>query len=47
MEGRTGLHRFLWGDLVEGDNLEHPGVDGSLMLKWIFKRRFGTWTRLI
>jgi hypothetical protein len=33
-EVRTG---FLWGDLREGDHLGEPGVDGRIILKWIFK----------
>jgi hypothetical protein len=29
---------FWWGDLRKGDSLEDAGVDGRLILKWIFKK---------
>jgi hypothetical protein len=37
--GRGDVHtRFRWGNLREIDNLEEPGVDGRIILKWIFRK---------
>jgi hypothetical protein len=35
---RGGLHTgFWWGKLREGD-LEYPGIDGRIMLRWFFRK---------
>ena len=38
-EGRGELHRGLWwGNLRERDHLEDLGIDGRIILRWIFRK---------
>jgi len=38
LRGRGEVHTGFWrGDVREGDHLEDPGVDGRIILEWIFK----------
>ena len=32
------LYRFWWGNLRERDQLGDPGVDGRIILRWIFRK---------
>ena len=44
-EGRVDV---LAGNLREIDHLEEPGVDGRIILRWIFRQwNVGSWTGLI
>jgi hypothetical protein len=37
--GREEVYtEFWWGNLREGDNFEDPGVDGRVILRWIFRK---------
>ena len=37
---------FWWGNLRERDHLGDPGVDGRIILRWIFSKwDVGIWTR--
>jgi hypothetical protein len=41
-EAYTG---FWWGNLRESDHLEDPGVDGRMILRWVFRKcGVGVWT---
>jgi hypothetical protein len=37
MVERTGPYRVWWGNLKKRDHLENLGVNGRIILKWIFK----------
>ena len=36
MGDRRRLYRVGWGNLKEGGHLGDPGVDGMIILRWIF-----------
>jgi len=39
MGERRGVYRFVvGGKLWEKDHFEDPGVDGRIILKWIFRK---------
>jgi hypothetical protein len=39
---------FWWGNVRERDHLEDAGVDGKIILRWIFRKwNDGAWTGLI
>jgi len=47
--GRGEVHTgFWWGNLTERDHLEGLGIDGRIILRWIFRKwDVGAWTGLI
>ena len=45
MRDRRGVYRFWWGNMMEGDHLGDPGVDGKIILRWILRKwDVGVWT---
>ena len=38
MGERRGVYRFWWGNLRERDHFGDPGVDGRIILRWIFRK---------
>ena len=48
MGERKGAYRVLVGKPEEKAYLEDPGVDGRIILRWIFRKwNAGAWTELI
>jgi len=40
--GRVEVYtRIWWGNLREREHLEDPGVDGRIILRWIFRKLDG------
>jgi hypothetical protein len=47
MVGGDACTGFWWENLRERDQWGDPGVDGNLILRWIFRKwDVGVWTRL-
>jgi hypothetical protein len=38
MDERRGVYRVLVENLRERDHLENSGVDGRIILRWIFRK---------
>jgi hypothetical protein len=48
MEGRGGVYRICWGDVMVKIHLEDLGLDGSIILICISKKLDGeAWTGLL
>jgi len=42
---RRGVYRVWWGNMKERNHWENPGVDGRIILRWIFRKwNVGIWT---
>ena len=37
-KGREVYMEFWWGNMMERENLQDPGVDGRIILRWIFRK---------
>jgi len=38
-EGRVEAYTgFWWGNMSERDHFEDPGIDGRIILRWIFRK---------
>jgi hypothetical protein len=47
MGRREACIGFWWGNLREKDHWRNPGVDGTVILGWIFRKwDVGVWTGL-
>jgi hypothetical protein len=45
MGEKRGVYRVWWVKLRKRDHLEDPGIDGRIILKWIFRKwDVGVWT---
>jgi hypothetical protein len=38
MEERRSVYGLCWGNMRERDNLEDAGIDGRILLRWIFRK---------
>jgi len=38
MGERRGVYRFWWCNLGERKHFEDPGLDGRIILRWIFRK---------
>jgi hypothetical protein len=48
IEDKRGAQKVWWGNLRERDHLEHPGIDGWIILILIFRKwDRGAWPGLI
>jgi len=41
MGAKRGEYRFWWENLEERDHFEDPGMDGRIILRWIFRMENG------
>jgi hypothetical protein len=44
---KNGYVLYWWGNLREREHCGDPGIDGRIMLRWIFRKWYvGVWTGL-